>query len=444
MKRNKSSLALAMASALLLAGCGGDDSHQSDPTGAETVVGYRVKAIDGYLQDAKVWLDITPDWVHDPAHEPSAMTISGGVAVLDVTGIADYGQYPLMVEAVAGKTVDSDTPEQPIERSFILSAPARQSDITPLTTLVRLTLVQAAASNLAMTEEEARDYVARLVGLSSEQVYGDYVARAREQGSEPDASPVVYAARNIVASQLLSLSGDELLAAVSEDKSVSSFDDKIAVVGGKIKHKVSAMQLSEPVFSGSEDISVDSDNDTYPDIYDAFPEDGSRWLEEDVDGNGNSPDEIAACREGDSMFDSSGALLSPPVSYGDFLVAAEHCRKINGEQVWDFTDEMVRGTRWGVYFAVFDATEYWIFRDDEQQRAETAEGDLMGLWSVKEGRLYVNDGEGDSVLMVITHSNGKQFAFKDWWRSEEYGFADTGSVELDKGAIESGIMWREE
>jgi len=49
-------------------------------------VTYSITAIDGYLRNAEVWLDLNRYSTKD-FDEPSAMSGAGGVAEIDVTGV---------------------------------------------------------------------------------------------------------------------------------------------------------------------------------------------------------------------------------------------------------------------------------------------------------------------------------------------------------------------
>ncbi|CAE6908209.1 hypothetical protein ACOMICROBIO_EPCKBFOG_01837 [Vibrio sp. B1FLJ16] len=55
MRVNRIAVALGLTSAIVMVGC-------SDSTTSTTSTVYSVKAIDGYLRNAKVWLDINRDF----------------------------------------------------------------------------------------------------------------------------------------------------------------------------------------------------------------------------------------------------------------------------------------------------------------------------------------------------------------------------------------------
>lgn len=102
MIHNRIIQALGVASIMTASGCGGDNGsapHQSS---------YSVTAIDGYLRNAEIWLDMNGNFTKDNG-EPSAFTGERGRAELDVTGIDTPEQYSVVARAIAGKTVDEDS-----------------------------------------------------------------------------------------------------------------------------------------------------------------------------------------------------------------------------------------------------------------------------------------------------------------------------------------------
>ena len=105
---------LSLAVSAILAGCGGG----GDSTPTPEPKSLSVKAIDGYLKGAEVWLDINGNNALD-SDEPYALSMEGGVAKLDVTQVANPAAYRVLVKAIAGKTVDETT--GPVTKSFAMS-----------------------------------------------------------------------------------------------------------------------------------------------------------------------------------------------------------------------------------------------------------------------------------------------------------------------------------
>ena len=137
MKLKLSRVALTTMSLLpLLTACGGSDNKDDQPK-EKTL---EVTAIDGYLQNALVWLDVNGDGLPDTTNEPNARTGADGKATLDVSAVTNPGQYRLLVKAIANETVDLE--RGTVTRDYTMSAPAGVSVVTPLSTLVDLKMQQ--------------------------------------------------------------------------------------------------------------------------------------------------------------------------------------------------------------------------------------------------------------------------------------------------------------
>lgn len=146
MKKIKPSV-VALACAFTLSACGGgggssDASLTTEPTVIPTIIPTEaptsselsITAIDGYLENAQVWLDINGNYQWDET-EPTAQTNESGLAVLDISDITNFEQFVIVVRATAGETLDKDT-NTLITRDFVLTAPGGSSVVTPITTLV--------------------------------------------------------------------------------------------------------------------------------------------------------------------------------------------------------------------------------------------------------------------------------------------------------------------
>lgn len=189
-------LSLLIASAL--AGCGGGGGGNQSTAPSSTLA---VRAVDGYLKGAVVWLDTNADYALS-AGEPQAVTDGSGKATLDVSKIDNPGQYRVLVKAIVGQTSDvgdgTATPK-PVAKAFTMSAPAGVSTITPLTTLVEQKMTVA-----GLNQEQAAQEVATQLGLGTEkaaELLKDFIAEKNHTG-------LVYAL-NIVAALPESLDDDK-------------------------------------------------------------------------------------------------------------------------------------------------------------------------------------------------------------------------------------------
>ncbi|MBC7185266.1 MAG: hypothetical protein H5U30_17050 [Marinobacter sp.] len=157
------------AFSLVLAGCGKEsdqlpvDGRDFDGVEYSEPAPYTGKVIDGYLNNARVWLDMDGDSQYTPgpldieldngetvtldAGEPTAMSGPGGKFSLDIAELEldptlgpnlDPRDYPLYALALPGKTLEETrNGDVAVERAFLISAPPGVRNVTPLTTLAR-------------------------------------------------------------------------------------------------------------------------------------------------------------------------------------------------------------------------------------------------------------------------------------------------------------------
>lgn len=284
-----------MLIALGVTGCNDDDSDSSGSANS-----YSAKAMDGYLQNAQMWLDLNENFELDPG-EPTATSGAGGVAQFDTTGIDNPENYPVVVRAIPGETIDEDTitadnpTGTPVTTAYVMSAPAGETNVTPLSTLVHILVKQSALAGdtpeqLAEKKKQAIETVAAQLGVSQEDILGDFIS-----GGKKD---LAYVAQNIVAAKALPASTADIDKAVKESSTVSNFSKKIAAVNAFIKKKITeikndptkSFESEAPLFNGQTDVSVDTDKDGVPDLFDAFPNDPKEWLDTDGDKIGDNSD----------------------------------------------------------------------------------------------------------------------------------------------------------
>ena len=154
---------------LTLAGCGEEsdelpvDGRDFDGVEYSEPAPYTGKVIDGYLKNARVWLDMDGDSQYTPgplvieldngsevtlaSGEPTAMSGAGGRFAMDISELVlepavgpdlDPRDYPLHAVALPGKTLEETrSGEVPVASAYLMSAPPGVRNITPLTTLAR-------------------------------------------------------------------------------------------------------------------------------------------------------------------------------------------------------------------------------------------------------------------------------------------------------------------
>ncbi|AXS84598.1 MULTISPECIES: hypothetical protein [Marinobacter] len=204
------------AFSLVLAGCGKEsdelpvDGRDFDGVEYSEPVPYTGKVIDGYLNNARVWLDMDGDSQYTPgplvielengqdvtldSGEPTAMSGPGGRFTMDISGLAldpavgpdlDPRNYPLYAVALPDKTLEETrNGEVPVASAYIMSAPPGVRNVTPLTTLAHYRGVAGLGSFLENPAGAAaslaglnlvRDYI--LVGDDRSHAYARALAR---------------------------------------------------------------------------------------------------------------------------------------------------------------------------------------------------------------------------------------------------------------------------
>ena len=192
---------------LLLAGCGEESTPR--PTDGRTIDGvytlvpasYSGKVIDGYLSNARVWLDLDGDYQYTEGPvevtlpngrvvtiadgEPTALTDEQGRFVLDTSALIrdpdiepslDARNYPLVAVAVPGMTeMQTRHGLVPVTEAFQLSAAPGVRNITPLTSLLDS---RRNLTDLPLTI--ANSSLAR--ALAGVNLVGDYIATGDERG----------------------------------------------------------------------------------------------------------------------------------------------------------------------------------------------------------------------------------------------------------------------
>lgn len=220
-----------------LAGCGEEsdklpvDGRDFDGLEYSEPVAYAGKVIDGYLINARVWLDMDGDGQHTPgpmtvtldngadvvleAGEPTAMSGENGDFSLDVAELEqnsevgpdlDPRDYPLHALALPGKTLEQ-TPDGnvAITSAYLLSASPGVRNVTPLTTLARFRalagLAEGSTHNLPeglvgmnlqrdyvqAEDERAHTYARALARFMASQIpdeYNQLLANAGSTGTE--------------------------------------------------------------------------------------------------------------------------------------------------------------------------------------------------------------------------------------------------------------------
>lgn len=195
LKRYMTVLALLSAAACSSGG-GGDSTGTTGPVdggGGSTATTLNGVVADGYLRDARVFLDRNGNRTYDNG-EPAVSSGAGGQFSLAVNS-GDGERYPVVVDVIAGQTVDEDSGVA-VAESYQLEAPAgRWQFVSPLTTLVKI----ERDKNPAFSEQQAVLNVVSALGVDGGiSVFDDYLDRtnlssvaAAEYGRTHKAAQVV-------------------------------------------------------------------------------------------------------------------------------------------------------------------------------------------------------------------------------------------------------------
>lgn len=194
---------------LALAGCG-EESDESPVDGRDFDAQdyseprpYTGRVIDGYLRNARVWLDMDGDSQYTPGPmtitnsagteitlpngEPTAMSGEGGEFTLDTTELLqdpsvapdiDPRDFPLFAVILPGQTLEQTRMgEVVLEDAYMLSAPPGVRNVTPLSTLVRQRRV-IGVRDLTATTNDLADALGNVNLLSDYVKSGDHRAHA--------------------------------------------------------------------------------------------------------------------------------------------------------------------------------------------------------------------------------------------------------------------------
>ncbi|KPP98208.1 hypothetical protein [Marinobacter sp. HL-58] len=194
---------------LALAGCGEEsdespvDGRDFDAENFSEPAPYTGRVIDGYLRNARVWLDMDGDGQYTAGPmtienssgteitlengEPTAMTGEDGKFALDISELVqdplvspdiDPRDYPLFAVTLPGQTLEQTRiGEVDVDVAYILSAPPGVRNVTPLSTLVRQRRV-IGVQDLTATTNELSDALGNVNLVSDYVKSGDHRAHA--------------------------------------------------------------------------------------------------------------------------------------------------------------------------------------------------------------------------------------------------------------------------
>lgn len=198
-----------VSTALAVAGCGGGGGGDSAATA--TVTG---TLVDGYIAGATVCVDANKNAKCDAGEPVSAATGADGKFIIEGVASADVSGAPLVANVPATAT-DSDTAAA-VGSSFVLSAPAGKTIVSPLTTLAQQVILKDSSKTPEAAASEIKSYIP---SLASTDLYANYVAAS-------DAN--AHAAAKVVANSLKSNYDGVKAYAAGNDKNLAVVLSEVA------------------------------------------------------------------------------------------------------------------------------------------------------------------------------------------------------------------------
>lgn len=212
-----------------LAACGGGGGGGPTPPPTVAVAGV---AVDGYLNNALAFLDLNGNEQLD-AGEPSARTNARGEFTLNATA-EQKATASVVVQAIAGETIDMDQPNTALTAGMTLIAPAGKPEVvSPLSTWVAGTMRRE-----NKTLEQAKASVAAELGLNAEDLLQDFVAQS-PNGSPSDAYKVAVSLAEVLKSAPANADKDARFDHVSNN--LRSVTDNLTAIKGATLSDIRAL-----------------------------------------------------------------------------------------------------------------------------------------------------------------------------------------------------------
>ncbi|WP_052260871.1 hypothetical protein [Photobacterium gaetbulicola] len=284
MKRHPIAVAVGIGTLLTVAACSDDSNPIAQEPIPEPTTSMSIRAIDGYLHNAFVWLDLDRDYQFDDSVEPSTRS-ENGLATLDVSSIDDPESYPVVVKAIQKETIDLDNPDTTVAKNFVMSAPSGSAVVSPLTTMVDFKMRQEGIS-----EEAAKSDIAQMFGIEPDLIDSDY-QDAATTGATVAVKLVQQSAKSIVTAGVLPESETEL-----DENTLGGMVEQAMEEGSQVGQvliddrgeNIAEDYDFDRVVSEEKAVEADTDKDGVADSEDDFPENALEWRDVDGDGHGDN------------------------------------------------------------------------------------------------------------------------------------------------------------
>lgn len=190
-------LGVAMtAIAVLIAGCGGGGSGNTAVSGGTATTLSGIVA-DGYLSNVKVCLDKNSNTICD-AGEPNALTNASGAYSISGVTTTEVAAYPVVAE-VPATSVDADT-GLAVGQAFVLTTPAGQSYVSPITSIAHQMMKDNPASSVAAVVAQLDTDLQLSASFNP---FADYVADASSVSATSGVSATAHNFARVVANSLM-------------------------------------------------------------------------------------------------------------------------------------------------------------------------------------------------------------------------------------------------
>lgn len=324
-KKNKLALAITSSAALALVGCGGGSGSGGDSEGGnpnqDTGGSYSVTAIDGYLENAEIYVDVISNGKLDQSeldNGPVGRTNAQGVAVLE----SALAGEELLVRAVAGETRDSDSGI--VDSTFVLSAGVGSEVFTPFTHLSKVT---GASLN---------DIAAQL-NVDVSLISGDFV-KAKEDAATKDNAAVTHALARFVVTELKQglVQVESIGAALGDAKNAI----EIAIANGQdpdlIEVELDDNNSGAVVEGQPTRLAFSKDFLAGEDTWTAYRFDDSGDQEQFYFRFGNANDDSAFCLTSERMSFLNDETITPPAN--DCVTSATFAVNESGQLELSYSD----------------------------------------------------------------------------------------------------------
>ena len=327
----KNSLLRAVITASLassLVACGGGSSGSGDAGSDNSSAGATdtsVRAIDGYLAKANIYIDANQNGILDGAEKDSKVGATDSDGFVQISS-ENFKKW-LLVEAVAGQTVDSDSGA--VSETFVLTAPQGSRYITPFTHLARSTGKSYAdlSSELRIPESViSGDYIEAQGDSNSEQAKSAEIAHALARFIVKETKKKTN--MDMISSNLIAAK-DEVVKQIKDGKEASFIEIELAESGTVI-----VTAPSKTAFEKAE-----LDNTTWAMFrFDDAGDNEQMFLQL---GTPNEPAGMCIVNEAFSFLNGDPSIFPPDkgtCSDGTFEVTDKGTLKLTeGEQVTEFT-----------------------------------------------------------------------------------------------------------